>query len=240
MRSHMWRTTERSWAMKTSVRPKSRCRSRSRLRICAWIETSRAETGSSAMISFGLQRERAGDADALPLAAGELVRVAVVVLRVEPDDVHDLLHGLACARPRPCASRGSTYGSEMIVPIVLRGFSDEYGSWKIICISRRSALSSAPLMLAISRPSNVIEPLVGSIRRISSRAVVDLPQPDSPTMPSVSPSRTSRSMPSTACTAPTCCVKITPLVIGKCLTRSRTSQQVAQASVHRPPPAWAR
>jgi hypothetical protein len=24
----------------------------------------------------------------------------------------------------------------MIVPTVLRGFSDEYGSWKIICISR--------------------------------------------------------------------------------------------------------
>ena len=33
-------------------------------------------------------------------------------------------------------------GSAMIEPTVLRGFSDEYGSWKIICISRRSALSS--------------------------------------------------------------------------------------------------
>ena len=32
-----------------------------------------------------LQRERAGDADALPLAAGELVRVAVAVLGVQPD-----------------------------------------------------------------------------------------------------------------------------------------------------------
>ena len=39
-----------------------------------------------------------------------------------------------------------TNGSEMIEPTVLRGFSDEYGSWKIICISRRSAFSSAPLM----------------------------------------------------------------------------------------------
>ena len=34
---------------------------------------------------LGLQRDRAGDADALALAAGELVRVAVVVLGVEPD-----------------------------------------------------------------------------------------------------------------------------------------------------------
>ena len=30
------------------------CRSRSRLTTCAWIETSSAETGSSATISFGL------------------------------------------------------------------------------------------------------------------------------------------------------------------------------------------
>ena len=48
-----------------------------------------------------LQRERARDADALALAAGELVRVAVVVLRVEPDRVHQLLDrplALALAR----------------------------------------------------------------------------------------------------------------------------------------------
>ena len=37
---------------------------------------------------------------------------------------------------------------------------------------------------------------------ITSRAVVDLPQPDSPTMPSVSPLKTSRSTPSTARTMP--------------------------------------
>ena len=34
----------------------------------------------------------AGDADALALAAGELVREAVVVLRVQPDDLEQLLH----------------------------------------------------------------------------------------------------------------------------------------------------
>jgi hypothetical protein len=38
-----------------------------------------------------LQRDRAGHADALALAAGELVRQAVVVLRVEPDERHELL-----------------------------------------------------------------------------------------------------------------------------------------------------
>ena len=34
------------------------------------------------------------------------------------------------------------------------------------------------------------EPLVGSTSRATQRATVDLPEPDSPTMPSVSPRRT--------------------------------------------------
>ncbi len=37
-----------------------------------------------------LERERAGDADALALAAGELVRVPVAVLGVEPDELEQL------------------------------------------------------------------------------------------------------------------------------------------------------
>ena len=36
---------------------------------CAWIETSSADTGSSPTIRFGCERKRAGDADALALAA---------------------------------------------------------------------------------------------------------------------------------------------------------------------------
>ena len=121
----------------------------------------------------------------------------------------------------------------MIEPTVLRGFSDEYGSWKIICASRRNSTSCFGLMSAISSPSNLIEPLVGSSRRSSSRPVVDLPQPDSPTRPSVSPRLTSNDTPSTACTAPTCLRKISPEVSGKCLTRSRISYSVS------PPPACA-
>ena len=39
--------------MKISVSPRSRWSSRSRLSTCAWIDTSSADTGSSATISFG-------------------------------------------------------------------------------------------------------------------------------------------------------------------------------------------
>ena len=41
---------------------------------------------------LGVERERAGDADALTLTAGELVGVAVVVLGVETHDLEELLH----------------------------------------------------------------------------------------------------------------------------------------------------
>ena len=76
--------------MKTYVSPNSFCRSLSRLRIWACTDTSSAETGSSQTISDRVDRERAGDADPLALAAGELVREPVVVLRVEPDDLEQL------------------------------------------------------------------------------------------------------------------------------------------------------
>ena len=39
----------------------------------------------------------------------------------------------------------------------------------------------------MSRPSKMTLPPVGSSSRVISRPVVDLPQPDSPTRPSVSP-----------------------------------------------------
>ena len=54
MREQICRMTERSWEMKTYVRLNSAWSERRRLRICAWTETSSAETGSSQTISFGL------------------------------------------------------------------------------------------------------------------------------------------------------------------------------------------
>ncbi len=56
-------------------------------------------------------------------------------------------------------------GAPTICPTVLRGFSDEYGSWKIICISRRSGRSERCEMREMSLPSKRIVPLVGSRRR---------------------------------------------------------------------------
>ena len=68
-----------------------------------------------------------------------------------------------------------------MVPTVCRGFSEEYGSWKIIWMSRRSGRIRLADRWVMSRPSKTIRPPVGSSSRVSSRPVVVLPQPDSPT-----------------------------------------------------------
>src|SRR5579859_4253816 len=77
----------------------------------------------------------------------------------------------------------------------------------------------------MSRPSNTILPALGSSSRVISRPVVVLPQPDSPTRPSVSPARTARSIPSTARTAPMRRLKMMPRVIGKCFCNPVTSSR---------------
>ncbi len=105
---------------------------------------------------------------------------------------------------------------------VMRGSRLAYGSWKIICISWRAWRSRAPLAAVMSSPSSSTRPEVGSSSRITSRAVVDLPDPDSPTSPSVSPLRMVNDTPSTAWTDATSRWKTTPSMTGKCLTRSVT------------------
>ena len=107
----------------------------------------------------------------------------------------------------------------------MRGSSDPTESWKTICMSRaRSPSCPSCESASTSTPSNSISPAVGSISRSSVRPSVDLPQPDSPTSPTVSPRKTSRSTPSTACTWPTVRCSI-PLRTGKCFLHARAPQQ---------------
>ncbi len=104
-------------------------------------------------------------------------------------------------------------------PTVMRGLSEPYGSWKTICRRARRRRSSAGRQLRPGRgPRTAGGPAVGSIRRSSSRAIVDLPQPDSPTIAKVSPARTSKDTPSTALTVPLPRPS-RPVCTGKCLTR---------------------
>ena len=82
------------------------------------------------------------------------------------------------------------------------------------------AQSSALVMLRTSRPWNRIEPPRtwpgSSSSRITASPVMLLPEPNSPTMPSVSPAPTVRLTPSTA--------RTTPLLVGKSTQRSADRQ----------------
>src|SRR5262249_56249392 len=70
--------------------------------------------------------------------------------------------------------------------------------------------------------SKVTVPLVGSITLTRQRPRLVLPQPDSPTNPTVSPSSTSRLTPSTAFTC-SCVYPSKPAGTGKYFFRSRIS-----------------
>ena len=116
---------------------------------------------------LGRTGERAGDADALALAARELVRIAVRVVGPQADGLQQVerLLARALAEPSPCSQSGSPTMSAT----VMRGLSDENGSWKTICISPRELAQPARAGAPRSWPSNVTEPAVGSISRISMR-----------------------------------------------------------------------
>src|SRR6266852_3352141 len=76
--------------------------------------------------------------------------------------------------------------------------------------------------LVRSRPLKMTLPLTifpGRWRRMTLRAVTDLPLPDSPTMPSVSPGLSSNETPSTALTSPS--------LVLKTVWRSCTSRRVS-------------
>ncbi len=132
---------------------------------------------------------------------------------------------MAARRESP---RCRTTLSAICVPMVSTGLRLVIGSWKIIAILwPRSARIASIGSVVSSWPSKQIEPptmrpVSGAISRRIDSAVTDLPQPDSPTMPSVSPAARSKEMPSTARTMPS--------AVKKWVSRSRTCSRVTGAS----------
>ena len=121
-------------------------------------------------------------------------------------------------------------GSPTMSRSVILGLSDENGSWKIICISRRRLLNWVRGADATSTtdPSGDLyntSPLVGSTARSMHLEVVVFPHPLSPTSPSVSPSLMSKLTSSTARMAPTS-RRSRPCLIGKYLRRLFISSSV--------------
>ena len=149
-----------------------------------------------------LDQQRHGDQHALAHAAGELVRIGREAQR-RIGDADALAARRSRAPRRPFARdpgwrRRST--STRCVPIVKSGLSAVIGSWKIMAIRvPRQASIAASGRARRSVPSNTISPsmrerFAGS-RRTRHAARLDLPDPDSPTTPTMRRRPMSRSMP---------------------------------------------
>ena len=119
------------------------------------------------------------------------MRVAADRVRRQPDELEQLAHARV-------ARRRAGMPSASWLPTVRRGLSDEYGFWKTSW-SRTSSAGRARRRRAVTgRPSNVTVPPVGGTSPTAARASVDLPQPDSPTRPTMRPRSTVRLAPATA------------------------------------------
>jgi hypothetical protein len=178
---------------------------------CAWIETSSAETASSQTISFGFDGERPGDADALPLPARELVRIAAHVVGREADRLEQLDDPRLELGP---ALRQLVDDQRLADDRADRHARIERGV-RVLEDDLHVARQRAQLVLAGPGDVLALEPDLARGRLDQAQdaaAGVLLPQPDSPTTPSVSPACRSKLTPLTACTASTSRPSRPPLI----------------------------
>ena len=118
-----------------------------------------------------------------------------------------------CSAPKPTCAKISAAAARRVAGVPMlwmrsgsvtlaaaesRPLSELIGSWKTICTSRLTARSGASLPSTTPFASISIDPEDGEVRCMMRLLVVDLPQPDSPTSPSVSPGNRSKLTPSTA------------------------------------------
>ena len=232
MRSEMCRTTARSWAMKRYVRSNSRLQLLEQVHDLRLDRDVERRDGLVADDEVRVERERPREPDALPLAARELVRVA--------------RGGVARAgrRRRAARARGSATDLRSPTPCTLHRLAD-HAPDAVPRVQRRERVledhlhappQRAQLALAEVRDVPAVE--ADRARRSARRAAgsrgrrVDLPQPDSPTSPSVSPRPIESDTPSTAFTSPTWRSSTRPLLIGNQTLRSSTSTSGSRRRAH--------
>src|SRR6266508_4114593 len=214
-------TTPRSCVMSISAAPVRSWTSRISSRIWAWIVTSSAVVGSSAMSSLGshdnaiaiITRWRMPPDSSCGYCLTRRSGLLIPTARIDSIALSQaaFLDSLWCWMT----------ASEIWSPTVNTGLRLVIGSWKIMAMSLprtwRIASSESSSRL---RPSNRISPVGISAGGMSSRRMIEsdvtlLPQPDAPTMPRVSPGGIEKLTPSTA--------RTTPSMTWKYVRRSRTS-----------------
>ena len=81
----------------------------------------------------------------------------------------------------------TTMGSAIEAPAVRRGLREEAGFWWTTPVARRAGSSARRRARATSTPHTRTLPEATGTRPVSVPAIVDLPEPDSPTSPRTSP-----------------------------------------------------
>ena len=128
------------------------------------------------------RRQRAGQRDALLLAARELGRIMADALR-EADGGQ-----FRCARARASRAPASSSGAATFSSAVIVGMS--WNDWNTMPIRwPRNRASSSSLMRWIGSPSMKISPLSGRSSPAIVISSVDLPEPEGPIRPTASPAR---------------------------------------------------
>ena len=153
------------------------------------IERTRRFVGDD---DLRVTRECACDRDPLLEAAGQLARLEVEVALGEPQVGGQ--PSTRSLRALPLSPVSLVTDRVRMARAVQPRLSAESGFWKTIWIERLSAVGRLALRPASTwSPRPMVPPVSGlSMPRIVL-ASVDLPEPDSPTSPSVSPSKRSRS-----------------------------------------------
>ena len=198
-RSEIWPTTARSWVMNRMVRSSLRLISSSRLTICAWIDTSSAETA----------RRRPGIP--APSPASARCRCAGAGRRRTRGG-----SGRGACSVRPTASSAATTRSSPLLPgepqlLDLEGRSEDapdrharvQGGERVLedqlHLRGRSGFNCRRLSLRqVLTVEHDAARRSGSVSRSTVRPSVLLPEPDSPTSPSTSPRRIWKETSSTA------------------------------------------
>ena len=194
-RSAICATRPISWVIRITAIPRSFCSSFKSCMICAWMVTSRAVVGSSAIRSLGRQ---------------DKAMAIITRWRWPPESkwgyffITEAASGIPTFSSREtarlnAASLSRCMWTRMLSvicrPMVNTGFKEVSGSWKIIVTASPRILSSSfSDILSRSRPSNRAFPALTlpprPSRLMRDREVTLFPQPDSPTIQTISPGST--------------------------------------------------
>ena len=196
-----------SWVTSMIAVPFSRHRRLRREVICAWIETSSAVVGSSAMMSAGSAHSASAITTRWRIPPENWC--GNWSMRVSAAGIPTCL-SRSSARSRACARlsvRWVRMVSTIWSPTLSSGWSEVSGSWKIAPILRPRTLRIASGgSVSMRSPERWIDPPAirpgGSSSPITAVPVSDLPAPDSPTTPRISPGAMSKETPSSAVSGP--------------------------------------